>query len=135
MTLTRRAAEHELDLALSLTGKLGQVWDKFRRGLIDMRRVKVFDNNLGHLSSADRSRIRDVCRPGCRMPAYDCDLDHRKAYSKGGPTHNNNIGPLCRHHHMAKHHAPWGLERLPNSDHSWTSPLSHTYTKPRAPPA
>ena len=325
LTLTRRAAERELDLALSLTGQLRQVWDKFRRGLIDMRRVKIFDSQLGHLSSdtieavsekvldraeglttgqlrarlarevmeidpkgaevgyeeglADRrlatyanpdgtanqgvhsiapydaaavSRkvnrlalalksdseprtidqlradvfvdlllgraksigtdrgvvhlnvdlatltelsnapgdlagygpvIADIARkvaakqagaswqfsvtdddgniiandvtrrrptaamkrqieseyptcvaPGCRMPAHDCDLDHRRAYSRGGPTHNDNMGPLCRHHHMAKHHAPWGLERLPNGDHLWTSPLGHSYTRTRAPP-
>lgn len=51
LTLTRRAAERELDLALSLTGKLRQVREKFRRGLIDIRRVKVFDSQLGHLSS------------------------------------------------------------------------------------
>ncbi|MGB8359940.1 MAG: DUF222 domain-containing protein [Acidimicrobiia bacterium] len=72
--------------------------------------------------------------PGCRRPAYHCDLDHRKPFSRGGPTHNDNLGPLCRHHHMAKHHAPWQLERLPNGDHRWTSPLSHTYVRPRGPP-
>ncbi len=325
LTLTRRAAEREVGLALSRSGKLRRVWDNFRRGLIDIRRVKVFDNQLGHLSSdtietvsekvldraeglttgqlqarltrevmetdpegvdlgyekglADRrlatnpnpdgtanqgvysiapddaaavSRkvnrlalalnttseprtidqlradvyvdlllergkgigadrgvvhlhvglatlaelsnapgelagyapvIADIARktaaaqvesqwrysvtddnniiatgvtrrrptaemrrrieseyetcvaPGCRMPAYDCDLDHRKAYSKGGPTHNDNLGPLCRYHHMAKHHAPWDLERMSNGDHSWTSPLSHVYIRRRAPPA
>ncbi|MFV1960329.1 MAG: DUF222 domain-containing protein [Acidimicrobiia bacterium] len=325
LTLTRRGAERELDLALSLAGKLRQVWEKFRRGLIDMRRVKVFDSQLGHLSSdtieavsekvldraeglttgqlqarlargvmetdpkgadvgyeegladrrlatyanpdgtanqcvysiapddaaavsrrvnrlalalkndteprtidqlradvfvdlllaraksigADRgvvhlnvdvatlaelsnapgelagygpvvadiarkvasgqtgatwqfsvtdndgnliasdvtrrrptaamkreieSEYRTCVAPGCRMPACDCDLDHRRPYSRGGPTHNDNMGPLCRYHHMAKHHAPWSLERLPNGDHSWTSPLSHVYIRARAPP-
>lgn len=72
--------------------------------------------------------------PGCRLPAYDCDLDHRHPFSQGGPTHNDNLGPLCRHHHMARHHAPWQLERLPNGDHRWTSPLGHTYIRSRAPP-
>lgn len=72
---------------------------------------------------------------GCRMPAYQCDLDHRKPFSQGGPTHNDNMEPLCRHHHMAKHHAPWSLQRLPNGDHRWTSPLGHTYVRARAPPA
>lgn len=71
---------------------------------------------------------------GCRMPASDCDLDHRRPYSQGGPTHNDNLGPLCRHHHMARHHAPWLLIRLPNGDHRWTSPLGHTYIRERAPP-
>ena len=72
--------------------------------------------------------------PGCRMGAHECDLDHRKPFSNGGPTHNDNLGPLCRHHHMTRHHAPWLLERLPSGDHQWTSPLGHTYVRSRGPP-
>ncbi len=80
------------------------------------------------------ARYQTCVAPGCRMQAYDCDLDHRRPFSEGGPTHNGNMGPLCSHHHMAKHHAPWGLKRLPNGDHEWTSPLGHVYISPRAPP-
>lgn len=72
--------------------------------------------------------------PGCRRPSHQCDLDHRKPFSQGGPTHTDNLGPLCRHHHMARHHAPWQLQRLPNGDHEWTSPLSHSYLRRRGPP-
>lgn len=72
--------------------------------------------------------------PGCRQPSFQCDLDHRKPSSQGGPTHNDNLGPLCRHHHMVRHHAPWQLVRLLNGNHQWTSPLGHTYTRKRAPP-
>ena len=72
--------------------------------------------------------------PGCRQPSFQCDLDHRKPVSQGGPTHNDNLGPLCRHHHMVRHHAPWQLLRLPDGDHQWTSPLGHTYVRKRAPP-
>ena len=72
--------------------------------------------------------------PGCRQPSFHCDLDHRKPHSQGGPTHNDNLGPLCRHHHMVRHHAPWQLLRLPDGDHQWTSPLGHTYIRKRAPP-
>lgn len=72
--------------------------------------------------------------PGCRMPAHDCDLDHRRPFSWGGPTRPENLGPLCRHHHMARHHAPWQLTRLPNGDHRWISPLEHTYISGRDPP-
>jgi len=71
---------------------------------------------------------------GCRQPVYDCDLDHRRPHSEGGATHNDNLGPLCRHHHMVKHHSRWQPKRLPNGDHQWTSPLSHTYTRKRDPP-
>jgi len=73
-------------------------------------------------TEAQKRRIRadyPTCVfPGCRQPAHSCDLDHRKPYSQGGPTHNDNIGPLCRHHHMTRHHAPWLLLRKPNGDHA-----------------
>lgn len=72
--------------------------------------------------------------PGCRMPAHSCDLDHREPWAGGGATHAHNLEPLCRHHHMMKHHAPWQLERLPNGDHQWTTRLGHTYRTKRAPP-
>jgi hypothetical protein len=73
--------------------------------------------------------------PGCRQDAEQCDLDHRKPRSEGGRTHNDNLAPLCRHHHMMRHHTPWEYHRLPNGDHKWTSPLGHTYIAKRAPPA
>lgn len=72
--------------------------------------------------------------PGCRMPAYDCDLDHRDPRAHGGRTHNDNLAPLCRYHHMMRHHTPWEYERLPNGDHRWVSPLGHSYLRPRDPP-
>jgi hypothetical protein len=81
-----------------------------------------------------RAEYRTCVAPGCRMPAYDCDLDHRDAYSRGGRTHNDNLAPLCRHHHMMRHHTPWEYERLPEGDHKWTSALGHTYLRPRDPP-
>ncbi len=71
---------------------------------------------------------------GCRQPAYQCDLDHRKPRAESGATHTDNLEPLCRHHHMVRHHTQWKLERLPNGDHQWTSPLGHTYIKRRGPP-
>ena len=72
--------------------------------------------------------------PGCRMPAVACDLDHRQPHSRGGRTHNDNLAPLCRYHHMTRHHTPWQYQRSPNGDHQWTSPLGHTYTTKRGPP-
>jgi hypothetical protein len=72
------------------------------------------------------ARFQTCASPGCRMPGYDCDLDHRKPFSEGGRTHEDNLGPLCRHHHMAKHHASWHQERLPDGNHLWMSPLDTT---------
>ena len=51
-------------------------------------------------TAAQRRRARadyPTCvAPGCRMPASNCDLDHRAPYSRGGRTHNDNLAPLCR---------------------------------------
>jgi hypothetical protein len=59
---------------------------------------------------------------GCRFDSADCDLDHRKPRVDGGPTENDNLAPLCRHHHMTRHHGNWTYQRLDNGDHQWTSP-------------
>jgi hypothetical protein len=74
-----------------------------------------------------RASYQTCVAPGCRMPAYNCDLDHRDPHSSGGRTHNDNLAPLCRHHHMMRHHTPWQYERLSEGDHKWTSPLGHCY--------
>ena len=72
--------------------------------------------------------------PGCRMPAIDCDIDHRTAWADDGPTIEDNLAPLCRHDHRLKHEYGWHLERLDNADHHWTSPLGHTHTTSGQPP-
>ena len=77
----------------------------------------------------------DCVAPGCRMPVHQCDLDHRHPWVQGGRTTVDNVAPLCRHHHMMKHHAPWKLERLPTGDHRWTTRLGHSYVSSRGPPA
>jgi len=75
-----------------------------------------------------QARYRTCIWPGCRMPSIDCDIDHRTPHTNGGCTHNHNLAPLCRHHHIIRHQAPWHYQRLPNGDHQWTSYLGHTYT-------
>ena len=81
-----------------------------------------------------QAQHRTCVFPGCRMPSGDCDLDHTVAVKDGGPTTENNLAPLCRHHHRAKHQAPWKPRRLPNGDHQFTSPLGHAYTTSGIPP-
>jgi len=74
------------------------------------------------------SRNRTCIFPGCRMPATDCDLDHRIPWAEGGATTTEQLVPLCRHDHQIRHHAGSTHQPLPNSDHKWTSRLGHTYT-------
>ena len=74
--------------------------------------------------------------PGCRRRARRCDLDHQQAWESGGPTTAENLAPLCRRHHRAKHHAGWQRRRQPDGSYQWTAPTGHTYhvTPPRYPP-
>ncbi|MDP3984562.1 MAG: DUF222 domain-containing protein [Acidimicrobiia bacterium] len=72
--------------------------------------------------------------PGCRMPARNCDLDHRIPWAQGGPTQVDHLDPLCRHHHVVRHRCGWQHQPLPNGDHLWTSPLGHQYTRSGQPP-
>ena len=80
------------------------------------------------------ARNRTCVFPGCRKPAFNCDLDHRQQWAHGGPTKVDNLAPLCRHHHNIRHHAHWTHVPLPNGDHLWTSRLGHTYTTSGLPP-
>lgn len=71
--------------------------------------------------------------PGCRMPAHQSDIDHNRAWSKGGKTIPENLGPLCRHENLMKE-AGWTLKRHPDGSYTWTTPHGHTYTNGPDPP-
>ena len=44
-----------------------------------------------------------TCRwPGCKVPAQNCQLDHRHNFDEGGPTSPSNLFALCQHHHNVK---------------------------------
>ena len=48
--------------------------------------------------------LHEVCQaPGCMVPANRCDQDHRQPWPDG-PTGAENLGPLCRRHHIMKGH-------------------------------
>jgi hypothetical protein len=79
-----------------------------------------------------RARYPVCVFPGCRMPARACDLDHNQAVAEGGATHETNLAPLCRRHHIIRHHG-WTLKRLPDGSFRWASPLGHTYIVARPP--
>jgi hypothetical protein len=71
--------------------------------------------------------------PGCRIPSLDCDLDHNQPWTEHGPTTEENLGPLCRHHHVIRHHG-WTIIQTDPGSYQLTSPLGHTYTsQARAP--
>lgn len=67
--------------------------------------------------------------PGCGMPASRCDVDHTIAWEEGGATGMENLAPLCRGHHMVKHHGGWTLRQIPGSGGTveWMSPAGRRY--------
>jgi hypothetical protein len=69
-----------------------------------------------------RARDRRCRFPGCRARAQRCDLDHTQPWP-AGPTSEDNLCCLCRHHHRLSHQAPgWQLHRLPDGGLRWTLP-------------
>ncbi len=88
-------------------------------------------------TSAQRRRVESrnpTCAfPGCRMPAADCDIDHRRAWVERGPAEDANLEPLCRRDHRLKHNG-WSVEMLIGGVFLWTSPLGLTYLVETQPP-
>ncbi len=82
------------------------------------------------------SALMTTCQfPSCRQPVWRCDIDHRNPFDhsdpeNGGPTDAENTGPLCRRHHLIKHHTDWQMRPDPERFIlSFTSPTGHRYTK------
>ena len=87
--------------------------------------------------------------PGCRLPAERCDIDHVRPFTEGpscgvpSPTTSSevtepqtsvdNLQALCRHHHLAKTHGSWSVERDAEEGVTrWRSPTGHWYERPAA---
>ncbi|KAA3638690.1 MAG: HNH endonuclease, partial [Armatimonadetes bacterium] len=68
--------------------------------------------------------------PGCRMPATQCDLDHRIEWSEHGPTAVSNLAPLCKHDHVIRHDAGWKYFIDDEGEYVWASPLGVVYRQP-----
>jgi hypothetical protein len=104
----------------------------WRRVLTDPTTGTVLD--LGHrrvptpaLARLVRHQQSRCLFPGCGMPATHTDIDHTVPYIQGGRTALDNLGLLCRHHHVAKHKGGWKLDQPQPGVFTWTSPTSRTY--------
>lgn len=73
------------------------------------------------------ARDRRCTFPHCSIPAIRCDLDHIVAFDAGGKTSAENLHPLCRRHHRAKHRAGWKVDRKQNGTYLWTAPNGSSY--------
>lgn len=72
-----------------------------------------------------------TCRfPGCRRSAALSDLDHAQSWEDGGTTSLDNLGALCRRHHLLKTHGGWEIQSRADGSCTWTSPLGKIYQTP-----
>jgi hypothetical protein len=71
--------------------------------------------------------------PGCRIPSQHCDLDHNQPWAEDGPTSEDNLAPLCRHHHVIRHHG-WRIHQLEPGSYQLTGPLGQEYLRRPEPP-
>ncbi|WP_223622814.1 HNH endonuclease signature motif containing protein [Microbacterium sp. EST19A] len=110
-------------------------WDRllthpFTGALLAVDRYRPTADLRRHLRARDQR-----CRfPTCGYPPQDCDIDHHHDAALGGGTTVENLGHLCRRHHVLKHHTPWHVEPLADGLYAWTSPTGQTYIDRPPPP-
>jgi hypothetical protein len=93
--------------------------------ITDAAGVVTATGSAGYVPSAAVARLvrarEPHCRfPGCRQPATRCDLDHAIPWPLGATT-PQNLGPLCRRHHMLKTHGGWRLAPATAGDRTATA--------------
>ncbi|HEX5858355.1 MAG TPA: DUF222 domain-containing protein [Microbacterium sp.] len=76
-----------------------------------------------------RWRADRCMAPGCGVPASRCEIDHTIAWQDGGETSLENHAPLCKGHHIVKHHGGWCVTQIPGSGGAieWVSPTGRRY--------
>ncbi|WP_136057164.1 HNH endonuclease signature motif containing protein, partial [Microbacterium sp. K24] len=110
-------------------------WDRllthpFTGTLLAVDRYRPSAELKRHLRARDQR-----CRfPTCGYPPQHCDIDHHHDAALGGATTAENLGHLCRRHHVLKHHTPWHVEPLTDGLYAWTSPTGQVYIDRPPPP-
>jgi hypothetical protein len=63
------------------------------------------------------------------MPASRCEIDHTIAWEDGGSTALENLAPICKGHHIVKHHGGWRVSQVAGSGGAleWISPAGRCY--------
>jgi Domain of unknown function (DUF222) len=65
--------------------------------------------------------------PGCKRPAWQCDIDHVVPFHLGGRTCECNCHPACRRHHRCKGSRGWHLDMPAPGVLAWRLPHGRTY--------
>ncbi|HEY0868807.1 MAG TPA: DUF222 domain-containing protein [Acidothermaceae bacterium] len=72
---------------------------------------------------------------GCDRPAAKCHLDHTTRFP-AGETRHDNLGAMCRRHHLLKHALDGAFANLKQptpGTFEWTLPTGHVYARQRPP--
>ena len=73
-----------------------------------------------------RARDQHCVIPGCGRRAIHCELDHATPFPAGG-TNAANLRPLCKRHHLMKHHSTWRIDQQPDGSFEATTPTRHRW--------
>jgi hypothetical protein len=94
------------------------------RPLLDLADHESVDSYEVPIQMAERVRLRHpTCVfPWCSRPSRRCELDHRTTFEECHETADDNLTPLCRHHHRLKTHGGWVYTRLDDTSMLWRSP-------------
>jgi hypothetical protein len=117
------AGETAIRWASDLRGKLEYLAD----GVCSHARRSAGHDPPNLLRHLVMIRQRTCAFPGCSRAASRCDLDHTRAYRKGGMTCECNLAPLCRKHHQAKQTPGWLLEQPRPGHLTWHLPHQRSY--------
>ncbi|WP_341360788.1 DUF222 domain-containing protein [Georgenia sp. M64] len=110
----------------------GGVWrrlvtDPLTGGLLDVGRARYRPPPA--LAAFIRARDRTCVFPGCTAPAAMCQIDHTLAWSQGGRTDRDDLGPLCEGGHVLKTDGLFTVIQPSPGTFEWTTPSGHRYRR------
>ncbi|WP_454777946.1 DUF222 domain-containing protein [Georgenia muralis] len=110
----------------------GGVWrrlvtDPLTGGLLDVGRTRYRPPPA--LAAFIRARDRTCVFPGCTAPAAMCQIDHTLAWSQGGRTDRDDLGPLCEGGHVLKTDGLFTVIQPSPGIFEWTTPSGHRYRR------
>lgn len=95
-------------------------------------RARPSPQTVAHVLARDETCVF----PGCRVPAFRCDLDHVVRPRPGGGDEEwaraqeaDNLVSLCRHHRVVRSRDGWRPSLLADGAVRWTAPSGYHYVR------
>lgn len=131
--LSDDVARAALTAALSGAGVLRRmITERGTRTPLDLGRSTYRPSKA--LAELIRARFTTCARPGCHVPAGDCEVDHIQPWHHGGSTGVTNLQPLCSRCHALKSAGALDARPADRADApigavEWTTASGHTYAR------